>query len=168
MLSQLSLARGRPPAALGWCLEAEGLQQNEFAIAGSEAEGLYDLHQGVMTQPDMPASVGLPLPKKCKQAATATVSSPTAQESETIVPKPRGSASVQKAPLYPSLNLRRQQYPLEWNLCKLMWAIPSKYIAARSRDVQRDLQPSVLPNVPMFPRPIWAQNYHAHPAPGPF
>ena len=41
-----------------------------------------------MTQLDMSVSVGLPLPKRHKQAATAMVSSLAAQEYEAIVPKP--------------------------------------------------------------------------------
>ena len=60
----------------------------EFAVAASEAEGLYDLLQEAMTQPDPSASVGLPLPKMCKQVATATVSSPTAQVSKNIASAP--------------------------------------------------------------------------------
>ena len=53
-----------------------------------------------MTQPDSSASVGLPLPKRFKQVATAMVLSLTGQESKTIasdplVPKPDGGASGQ-------------------------------------------------------------------------
>ena len=67
-------------------LEAEGLQQIECAVAGLKAEGLYDLLLGAVVQPELSLSVGLPLPKR-KEVATATVSSPTAQESEAIAPK---------------------------------------------------------------------------------
>ena len=135
------------------CLEAEGLEQIESVIAGSEAEGLYDLLQGAITQTDMSAFVGLLLPKRHKWAATAMVLGPTAKESKTVatdplVLKPEGGASEQGASPYPSLNLRRQQYLLEWSPCKLTWVIQSESIAVVSRDVQRDLQPLMLLFVP--------------------
>ena len=72
-------------------LEAKGLQQLEFAIVRSEAEGLYALLWGAISQLDLSISVDLPLPKRHKGVAMATVSSfLTAQESEAIVPKPKG------------------------------------------------------------------------------
>ena len=90
-------------------------------------------------QPDLPASAGLPLPKRYEWVAMATVSGLTAQESKAIVPKPMGGMSEQGDLLYPLLNLRRQPFPLECNLCESMWAIPSESIAVMLRDVQRDL-----------------------------
>ena len=63
---------------IAWRLKAS--QQMEFAVAGLEADGLYDLLWGVMTQPDLSASVGLPLPKMHQQAATAMVLGPIAQD----------------------------------------------------------------------------------------
>ena len=123
------------------CLEAEGLQQIEFAIAGLEAEGLYILLQEAMIQPDLSASVGPPLPKRHKWAATAMVLGPTVQDHGH---RPSGSQAQGRhvradALLYPSLYLRRQQYQLEWNLCKLTWVIPNESTTVRLRDVQRDL-----------------------------
>ena len=47
-----------------------------------------------MSQPELSVSVGPPLPKRHKWVATATVSSPKAQESEAIIPKPEGGVSV--------------------------------------------------------------------------
>ena len=67
-------------------------------MAGLKAEGLYDLLQGPMAQPELSVSVGLPLPKRHKWFATATVSSPMAQESEALVPKLKGGVSLQGAP----------------------------------------------------------------------
>ena len=63
-------------------LEAKGLQQIEFAVAGLATEGLYDLIPGAVAQVDLSVSVGLPLPKKQNWVAKATISGPTAQESE--------------------------------------------------------------------------------------
>ena len=83
-------------------------------------------------QPDLSASVGLPLPKRHKQAATAMATDP-------LVSKSEGGASEQGALFYPSPNLRRLQYPLEWNLCELTCVIPNESTAVGSRDVQRDL-----------------------------
>ena len=42
-------------------------------------------------------SVGLPLPKRHKWLATAMVTGPKAQESETIIPNPKGGVSVKGA-----------------------------------------------------------------------
>ena len=67
-------------------------------MAGSKAEALYDLLQGAVAQLELFVSVGLPLPKRHKGVATATVSSLTAQESEAIVPMSEGGASVQEGP----------------------------------------------------------------------
>ena len=75
-------------------LKAKGLQQIEFTITGLGAEGLYDLIWEAVTQPELSVSVGSPLPKRHKWVATATVSSPTAQKSEAIIPKPEGGVSV--------------------------------------------------------------------------
>ena len=77
----------------------------EFAVAGSEAEGLYDLLQGAMTWPDSSMSVCLPPLKRHRWVPTATVSSLTAQESKTtasepLVPKLEGGMSEQGAPPY--------------------------------------------------------------------
>ena len=108
------------------CLEAEGLQEIQFTVAGLEVEGLYDLLWGAMTKPDLSASVGLPLPKRCKWAATAMVLAwqPKTVATDPPVPMPKGGISEQGGPPYPSLSLRRQQYLLEWNFCKLMRVIP--------------------------------------------
>ena len=75
-----------------------------------------------------------------------------------------GGMSGQGVPPFPFLSLRRQQYHLEWNLCKLTWVILSKFIAARLSGAQRDLWLPRLIYAPMFTRPIWAQNYHVPPA----
>ena len=45
-------------------LEAKGLQQVECARTRSNEEGLFDLLQGAMIQPDLSVSVALPLPKR--------------------------------------------------------------------------------------------------------
>ena len=76
-------------------LEAEDLQQIKCAVTGLKAEGLYDLLQGAVAQPQLSVSVGPLLPKRHIQVATATVSSLIAQGSEAIVPKPKGGVSVQ-------------------------------------------------------------------------
>ena len=47
-----------------------------------------------MTQLKLSVSVGLPLPKRHKWLATAMVTGPKVQESETIIPKPKGGVSV--------------------------------------------------------------------------
>ena len=151
-----------------------------------KAEGQYAPLWGAITQPDLSASVGLPLPKRHKWVAAAMVSSPTlslfphysfqfskllclrVQESEAIVPKPKGGMSEQGALLYTSLNLRRQPFPLEWNLYESMWAIPSKFTAVVLSDVQKDLWPPMQLYVLTCIRPIWAQNYHIHHVPIPF
>ena len=98
----------------------------------------------------------------------AMVSSPTAQESEVIFPKPERGVSVQRALLYPPLNLRRKQYQLEWTLYKSMWAIPSESTAVILRDVQKDLWPPKQLYLLTCTRPIWAQNCDVHHVPAPF
>ena len=95
------------------------------------------------------------------QKAQAMVSSVTVQESEAIVPKPEGGMSEQ-GPFYPPLNLGRQQYQLEWNLCQLMWVIPNESTTVGLRDVQRDLWPPVWLSVLIGAWSFWAQNYHVH------
>ena len=77
-------------------LEAEGLQQIEFAVVGRGAEALYDIIWGSLAHPNLSVSMGPPLPKRQKQSVTGTVASPTTQESEAITPKPEGGASVYK------------------------------------------------------------------------
>ena len=96
----------------------------------------------------------------------------TAQGSKTmasnpLVPKPKGGTSEQMAPFYAFLSPRRQQYLLEWHLCKLTWVILNKSIAARSRGAQRDLHLPMLLYALICAGPIWTQNYHVHPAPAP-
>ena len=91
----------------------------------------------------------------------------TAQDSKTmttdpLVPKPKGGVSEQGAPPYPSLTLRRQQYPLECNPCKLTWVIPSESFVTVLRDVQRDLWLPMLLFVLTCIGPIWAKYDHAH------
>ena len=76
------------------CLEARGLQQIECGMARSKVEGLYGLLQGAVTQLELSVSVGLPLPKRHKWLATAMVTGPKAQESEAIIPKPKGGVSM--------------------------------------------------------------------------
>ena len=45
-------------------LRTKGLQQAEFAVAGSKAKGLYNILQGAMTQPVPLTSVVPLLPKR--------------------------------------------------------------------------------------------------------
>ena len=65
-------------------------------MAGSGAEALYDIIQGSLADPDLSASVGPPLLKRQRQAATATIASLIVQEPEAITPKPVRGASVSK------------------------------------------------------------------------
>ena len=48
-------------------------------VAGSEAQGLYNILQETRIQPEPSTSVGLPLPIRCRGAPTAMVLSPTAK-----------------------------------------------------------------------------------------
>ena len=52
-------------------LETGGLQQVEFAVARSEAEGLYGLIHGAMSQPDTSLSMCLLPPKRHRQVPSA-------------------------------------------------------------------------------------------------
>ena len=114
-------------------LDAKGLQQIECTVVRLKGEGLDDLLQGAVAQLELSVSVGLPLPKRHKWVAIATIYSLTAQESAAIVPKPKGDISVQGAHLCPSLNLKRKQYQL------------NKFTTVVLMDVQRDLQPPKWP-----------------------
>ena len=88
-------ARGRSLRAEAHQLEAKGLQQIECAVAGLQAEVLYNLLIMAVAQPELPVSVGPPLSKR-KQIATAIISSLTAQESEAITTKPKESVSLSR------------------------------------------------------------------------
>ena len=70
--------------------------------------------------------------------------------------------------LYPSLNIRRKQYWLEWSLCESMWAIPTKFTTVISRDVQRDLQPPEWLYALTGARSTQVQNYLVHHVPASF
>ena len=65
-------------------------------MAGSGAETLYDVIQGTLVDSNLSVSVGPPLPKRQKQADTATIASPRVQEPGAITPKPEGGMSVSK------------------------------------------------------------------------
>ena len=95
--------------------EAKGLQQKECVVTGLQAEGLYDLLKVAVAQPELPVSGGPPLSKR-KWVATATISSPTAQESEAITPKCKEGVSGQGALICPFLNPKRKWYQLRWSL----------------------------------------------------
>ena len=60
--------------------------------------------------------MGPPLPNRQKQAATAVVASPTAQESEAITPKPEGGTSVSKE------EIPAEMEPLRINVGNTKWA----------------------------------------------
>ena len=81
-------------------------------MAGSKVEGLYDLLQEAVAQPQLSVSVGPPLPKR-KWVATATVSSPTVQELEAIAPKPEGGVSVWGDPHLPIPQPTGEATPVE-------------------------------------------------------
>ena len=98
-------------------LETKGLQQVEFSVARSKAEGLYDILSGAMTQSELSKSVGLPLPYRCRQASAATVSCLTAQETKAAafdpsVQKLDGGASEQWSPPLPVPQSQGMTYPL--------------------------------------------------------
>ena len=81
-------------------------------MADSKAEGLYDLLHGAVAQPELSVSVGPPLPKRT-WVSTATIASPTAQESEAIAPKPEGGVSVQVSPSLSIPQSREEAIPAE-------------------------------------------------------
>ena len=125
------------------CLETWGLQQVEFAVAGSEVEGLYDILQEAMTWPEPSTSVGPPLPKRCRQVPTTTVSQPTAQEVETPSPVPQpqgGNIPVKMTPLCVSVG------DAHWVYC------------CPVRGALRDPHPPMPQSVVMCTMPIWAQS----------
>ena len=95
-MSQHPQTRGGPFMAQGQSVDAEGLKWMEFSMVGSEAEAPYNIIQGSLANPNLSVSVGPPLPKRQRQAATMTAASPTVQEPEAITPKPKGDASVSK------------------------------------------------------------------------
>ena len=113
---------------------AKGLQQIECAVARSKVESLCDILPGAVAQLELSVSLGPPLPKRHKQVATAMVSRLTTEESEALVPKPKGGASVQGALLCPFLIQRGKQYQLRWIPCKSMWAILNRFTAVLSKD----------------------------------
>ena len=84
-------------------LEAEGLQKVQVALAGSEAEGLYRLLRGALSQSSL--SSAPPLPKRCHHAPTATISKSLPQESEGIKPEP-------SAPVAEGIRLALEASPL--------------------------------------------------------
>ena len=70
-------------------METNELQQVEFAVAGSEAKGLYDILQGAMTWPKPSTSVGPPLLMMYRWVPTAMILHPTAQEPKAPSPVPK-------------------------------------------------------------------------------
>ena len=68
-----------------------------------------------MANPDLSASMGPPLPKRQRQAATVTVASPTVQEPEAITPKVEGGVSVSKEEILAEME------PLRTNVGDTRW-----------------------------------------------
>ena len=66
-------------------------------VAGLKADGLYDLLQRAVAQPELSVSVDPSLLKR-RKVAIASVASPIAQELEVIAPKPKKGVSVQWGP----------------------------------------------------------------------
>ena len=64
------------------CLKTKGLQQVDFVVARLKAEGLYNIPQGAISQPEPSMCVALPPPKMHRWVPTATVLHLTAQEAK--------------------------------------------------------------------------------------
>ena len=155
------------------CLQTKGHQQVVFAVARLKAKDLYDILWEVMTQPELSMSVGLPPPKKCRQAPTATVSWPAPQETVAVVLNP----SVQKlegvhqnkgALSYLSPNPKGVRYLLRWHPYVSMYGMPTGSIAARWRGALREPHPPMPPSALMCTTSIWAWSCHVPSAPLPF
>ena len=73
------------------CMETEGLQKVEMAVAGLEAEGLYGILRVALSH--SPMSTTQPPTKRHCQAPTATISKLHLQEPEEVKPKPSAPAA---------------------------------------------------------------------------
>ena len=150
-------------------LEISGLQQMEFVVSGSEAEGLYDFLLGAMTQPDLSKPVGPPPPKRHMQVPTTTVLIPSTQEpkatvSGPLIQEPKG-VHWNGVPPNQFPNPRRPLYPLKWHLYASSLMTSSRSTAAGLRGAQGDPWSLMPPYAPLCTKPIWAWSYHVPPVP---
>ena len=129
----------------------------ESVVARSGAESLYDIIYSSLINHDLSVSMGPLLPKRQKQAATATVASPTAQELEVITPKPEGDTLVSKE------EIPAEMEPLRLNVgdTKLVYHV-------MQRGAQSDHQLLKQLSAHMCSEPIWALKCHVSPVPKPF
>ena len=103
--------RGRP--LKGWGQSTGGWRPSADRMCCSQFKGRRPVWPSskAVAQPELSVSVGLP--KRHKRVATATVSSPNAQVSEAIVPKPKGGGSVHGSPHLSISQYKEEAIPAE-------------------------------------------------------
>ena len=131
-----------------------------MVVAGSEAESLYGLLRGALSQ--SPMSIAQPPPKRCCQAPSTTASKPPPQEpqkvaSESPTPTPEGGILAHEAS---SLAISQAfEVAILTNMAPLCLNVRTSkgFISAGLRGVVRDLPPPMQPFALKCTGCIWVE-----------